>query len=461
MHRDSHATVSVHQDRADAIGLSVWSRNTRRVKDGSLSVGGVSVRELATRFGTPCFVLDEADFRSRCRDFRSAFRDGMVYYAGKAFLSRAVAAIAHQEGLGIDVCSAGELAIALAAGVPPMSVALHGNSKPAQELDRAVAAGVGRIIIDSGDEIGQLTAVARRRAVRPRVLIRVTPGIEAHTHDYVATAHDDQKFGFSLASGAAAAAIDAVLAEDVLELRGLHCHVGSQIFDTAAFELAAERLLRLQARTYGSGGRWLPELNLGGGFGIAYTAEDDPKAVPDLANDLRKIITQECATLQMPVPTLVVEPGRAIVGPAMLTLYRVGTVKPLPGLRSYVSVDGGMSDNIRTALYGATYTTTLAGRTSVAPPVLTRVVGKHCESGDIVVRDAYLPGDLRAGDLLAVAATGAYCRSMASNYNHTLRPPVIAVTGGQARAIVRRETEADLFALDLGPVGLAAGIIVS
>jgi diaminopimelate decarboxylase len=323
----------------------------------------------------------------------------------------------------------------------------HGDIHGATDDPRTTR--FGRIIIDSADEISRLTAVAQRRVVRPRVLIRVTPGIEAHTHDYIATAHDDQKFGFSLATGAAAAAVEAVLAENVLELRGLHCHIGSQIFDTSAYKLAAERLLRLQARVCASGGRWLPELNLGGGFGIHYTQDDDPTPLSDLALDLRKIITQECAALRRPVPTLVVEPGRAIIGPAMLTLYRVGTVKTLPGLRSYVSVDGGMSDNIRTALYGATYTAALAGRASIAPPTLTRIVGKHCESGDIVVRDAYLPDDIHPGDLLAVAATGAYCRSMASNYNHTLRPPVIAVTNARARVIVRRETEADLLALDV------------
>lgn len=429
---------------------TVWSRSTRRTTAGVLEVGGINVDKLADRFATPAFVLDVADFRSRCRDFRSAFGAGRVYYAGKAFLSRAVAVMAHEEGLGIDTCSPGELAVALSAGVPPESLASHGNNKSVDELDYAVRVGVGRIIVDSFEEIARLGAIARRRGVRPAVLVRVTPGIEAHTHDFVATAHDDQKFGFSLADGAADAAIRTIRKEDVLELAGLHCHVGSQIFEVAAFTLAAERLLELRARHGTPSGAWWPELNLGGGFGVAYTSDDDPVPVADVAAGLTATVDRECARHRMPVPTLIVEPGRAIVGPAMLTLYRVGTVKSLPGRRIYMSIDGGMSDNLRTALYGARYTVELAGRTSYAAPVRTRVVGMHCESGDIVVRDAWLPGDLHAGDLLAVAATGAYGRSMASNYNHVPRPPVIAVSDGQARAIVRRETHADLLALDLG-----------
>jgi len=392
------------------------------------------------------YVLDEADFRARCRAFRTAFAGADVYYAGKAFLCRAVARMIAEEGLGLDVCTGGELAVALAAGFPPAAIGLHGNNKSADELGRALDAGVGRIVLDSFDEIDRLTALARERHTRPAVHLRVTVGIEAHTHEYIATAHEDQKFGFSLGGGAAAAAVARILADGVLDLRGLHSHIGSQIFDTSAFELSARRVLGLSANL----GLRLPELDLGGGFGIAYTSQDDPATPEELAGNLSKIVEAECAALRLPTPRLSVEPGRAIVGPAMFTLYEIGTVKDVDGIRTYVSVDGGMSDNIRTALYDASYSATVASRASVAPPILARVVGKHCEAGDVVVKDEFLPADVRAGDLLAVPGTGAYCRSMASNYNHVPRPPVVAVADGTARLIVRRETEADLLALDVG-----------
>ncbi|WP_213456699.1 diaminopimelate decarboxylase [Rhizomonospora bruguierae] len=434
----------------NALVPQLWPRTVRRDAGGAVSVGGVSVRELVERFGTPAYVLDEEDLRTRCREFRSAFPDADVYYAGKAFLCRAVVRIVAEEGLSLDVCSGGELATALAAGMPPERIGLHGNNKSVAELARALDAGVGRIILDSFWEIDRLTALARERGVRPGVLIRVTVGVEAHTHEYIATAHEDQKFGFSIAGGAAFAAAAKVLDEGVLELRGLHSHIGSQIFDTGGFEVAARRVLDLQARIRDACGVELPELDLGGGFGIAYTTQDDPQPPGDLAKRLTKIVEDEAQALRLAVPRLSVEPGRAIVGPAMFTLYEVGTVKDVDGIRTYVSVDGGMSDNIRTALYGASYSATVAGRTSPAEPILARVVGKHCEAGDVVVQDEFLPADVTAGDLLAVPGTGAYCRSMASNYNHVPRPPVVAVRDGQARVIVRRETEDDLLALDVG-----------
>src|SRR5690348_15952677 len=281
-------------------------------------------------------------------------------------------------------------------------------------------------------------------------MVRVTVGVEAHTHEYIATAHEDQKFGFSLAGGAAAAAVDRILADGVLDLAGLHSHIGSQIFDTSGFEVAARRVLGLQAQIRDRHGVQLPELDLGGGFGIAYTTQDDPSPPGDLAANLLSIVEHECAAYRLDAPHLSVEPGRAIVGPAVFTLYEVGTVKDVDGIRAYVSVDGGMSDNIRTALYDASYSATVAGRVSAAPPILARVVGKHCESGDVVVKDEFLPADVQPGDLLAVPGTGAYCRSMASNYNHVPRPPVVAVSDGTARVIVRRETEDDLLALDVG-----------
>ncbi|MEV4813720.1 diaminopimelate decarboxylase [Micromonospora avicenniae] len=434
----------------NALVPELWPRNVRRGADGALAVAGLNVRDLAAEFGTPVYVLDEDDLRSRCRDFRAAFPDVDVYYAGKAFLCRAVVRMIDEEGLHLDVCSGGELAVALAAGMPAERIGFHGNNKSLAELTRAVDAGVGRIIVDSFAEIDRLTALARERGVRPRVLVRVTVGVEAHTHEFIATAHEDQKFGFSLAGGAAAAAAFKILDEDVLELRGLHSHIGSQIFDASGFEVSARRVLALQAQIRDARGVELPELDLGGGFGIAYTTQDDPAAPHDLAKRLRKIVDSECEAERLAVPQLSIEPGRAIVGPAMFTLYEVGTVKDVDGIRTYVSVDGGMSDNIRTALYDASYSATLASRASAAEPMLARVVGKHCESGDIVVKDEFLPADVQPGDLVAVPGTGAYCRSMASNYNHVPRPPVVAVRDGQARLIVRRETEEDLLALDVG-----------
>ncbi|MGC4772654.1 diaminopimelate decarboxylase [Micromonospora sp. DT44] len=434
----------------NALVPALWPRSVTRDADGAVAVAGLSVRDIAAEFGTPVYVLDEADLRSRCRDFRAAFPSEDVYYAGKAFLCRAVVRMIAEEGLHLDVCTGGELATALSAGMPPERIGFHGNNKSVAELGRALDAGVGRIIVDSFTEIDRLTALARERGVRPRVLVRVTVGVEAHTHEFIATAHEDQKFGFSLAGGAAANAAFKILDEDVLELRGLHSHIGSQIFDASGFEVSARRVLALQAQIRDARGVELPELDLGGGFGIAYTTQDDPATPQDLAKRLRKIVDSECAAENLAVPHLSIEPGRAIVGPAVFTLYEVGTVKDLDGLRRYVSVDGGMSDNIRTALYDASYSATLASRASDAAPLLARVVGKHCESGDIVVKDEFLPADVQPGDLVAVPGTGAYCRSMASNYNHVPRPPVVAVRDGQARLIVRRETEEDLLALDVG-----------
>lgn len=434
----------------NALVPQLWPRQVERGAGGALTVAGLDVRELAAGYGTPAYVLDEDDLRSRARDFRDAFPDVDVYYAGKAFLCRAVVRMIAEEGLHLDVCSGGELATALSAGMPAERIGFHGNNKSVAELTRALDAGVGRIILDSFTEIDRLTALARERGVRPGVLIRVTVGVEAHTHEFIATAHEDQKFGFSLAGGAAAAAAFRVIDEGVLDLRGLHSHIGSQIFDTSGFEVSARRVLALQAQIRDARGVELPELDLGGGFGIAYTTQDDPSPPAELAKRLRKIVDSECAAENLAVPHLSIEPGRAIVGPAVFTLYEVGTVKDVDGLRTYVSVDGGMSDNIRTALYDASYSATLAGRASTAEPLLARVVGKHCESGDIVVKDEFLPADVQPGDLVAVPGTGAYCRSMASNYNHVPRPPVVAVRDGRARLIVRRETEEDLLALDVG-----------
>jgi diaminopimelate decarboxylase len=434
----------------NALYEPVWPRGAAR-PDGVLTLGGMDVRDLAAQFGTPVLVTDEADVRSRAREYAEAFgSDAHVAYAAKAFCSRAVLRWVTDEGLGVDVCTGGELAVALSAGVNPALITLHGNNKLPVEIEQAVAAGVGHIVVDSFEEIARLAYHADLAGRRPRVLVRVTTGVEAHTHEFMATAHDDQKFGFSLSSGAADEAVRRVLALPVLEFAGLHSHIGSQIFDTGGFEVAARRVLELAARIHAEHGVAISELDLGGGFGIAYTPEDDAPEVKTLTASLRAIVTAQCAAIGLPEPRLTIEPGRGIIGPSTVTLYEVGTIKNVDGIRTYVSVDGGMSDNIRTALYDAEYTCVLASRSSDAPPMLARVVGRHCESGDIVVRHCYLPADLAPGDLLAVAATGAYCRSLASNYNHLPRPGVVAVRDGAARAIVRRETLDDLLRLDVG-----------
>jgi diaminopimelate decarboxylase len=491
----------------NALHPGIWPRGARR-SGGVLRLGGVDVRDLAAEFGTPLYVCDEEDVRSRCRDYLEAFGpEGRVFYAAKAFCSRAVLRWISSEGLGVDVCTGGELEVALSAGVPPEQITLHGNNKTLDELSRAVAAGVGHIVADSFEEIARLayltdpasrggqppqdpprsssrgdpsprtplgrdpsprtplgrdpfprTPLGRDPSpqtplappARPSVLVRVTTGVEAHTHEFMATAHDDQKFGFSLASGAADEAVRRVIACPGLSFAGLHSHIGSQIFDTAGFEVAAHRVVELAVRIRDEHGIEIAELDLGGGFGIAYTEEDDAPEVKELAQSLRDIVDGQCRLAGLARPRLTVEPGRGIVGPSTVSLYTVGTIKDVDGLRTYVSVDGGMSDNIRTALYDASYACALASRASDAPPMLSRVVGRHCESGDIVVRHAYLPSDLAPGDLLAVPATGAYCRSLASNYNHVPRPAVVAVGAGAARTIVRRETLDDLHSLDVG-----------
>ncbi|MGO9504133.1 MAG: diaminopimelate decarboxylase [Streptosporangiaceae bacterium] len=477
-HADMEPPERPPQPPADANALdpAIWPRTARRVR-GALELGGIDVRELAHDFGTPLFALDEDDFRGRCRDFHDAFgSDTSVFYAAKAFCCRGVLRWVSEEGLGVDVCTGGELEVALQAGVPPEMITLHGSNKLLSELERAVSVGVGHIVVDSLEEISRLAAIAARSTngrskdgrsgdgrsgdgrsgqgrsagKRPRVLVRVTTGVEAAAHEFVATAHDDQKFGFSLGSGAADEAVRRVLASPSLELAGLHSHIGSQIYDTAGFDVAAHRVLELAVRIRDQHGISISELNLGGGFGIAYTAGDDPADVKVIASSLRDIMATQCRLAGLPLPRLTVEPGRAIAGPGTVTLYAVGTVKNVDGLRTYVSVDGGMSDNIRTALYDADYTVVLASRESRAPLMLSRLVGRHCESGDIVVRNAWLPGDVAPGDLLAVAATGAYCRSMASNYNHVPRPGVVAVRDGTARVLLRRETTEDLLSLDAG-----------
>jgi diaminopimelate decarboxylase len=448
----------------DTLAPAVWPRGTRRGDDGVVTLAGVDVRDLAETYGTPLFAMDEADFRGRAAEFATAFGARSVHYAAKAFLCTEVARWVADEGLSLDVCSGGELAVALRAGFPAERITLHGNNKSVDELVAAVEAGIGCVVLDSFHEIARLDAIARERGVNAPVMIRLTVGVEAHTHEFIATAHEDQKFGFSIAEGAgattgsdAAEAARRVLKADSLSLVGLHSHIGSQIFDTEGFEVAAHRVVGFLGALHREHG---PEaltsvhtLDLGGGFGIAYRSDEDPVDVNRLADELRAIVARECASAGLDTPAIAVEPGRAIVGPGTVTLYEVGTLKDVPltgGTRRYVSVDGGMSDNIRTALYDAVYDCRLVSRSGEGEAVLSRVVGKHCESGDVVVRDCWLPADLAPGDLLAVAATGAYCYSMASSYNRLPRPAVVAVRDGVARAVLRRETVDDQFRLEVG-----------
>ena len=441
----------------------VWPASAVVGADGAMRVAGVDLRALAADHGTPAYVLDEADLRSRARAWREAWNDAFgaadVYYAGKAFLSVAVARWVHDEGLRIDTATGGELAVALRAGVPGEALGLHGNNKSDAELVAARDAGVGRVVIDSMAEIDRVAAVAAEGwggdpTRRAPVMVRVTTGVHAGGHEYIATAHEDQKFGLSVAGGQALAALEAVLDRPELELLGIHSHIGSQILDPAGFTLAARTVLALRSQLAALTGVLVEEVDLGGGFGVAYLPGEVPLDPVRIAKDVAATVADACAELGTPQPRISIEPGRSIVGPSTLTLYTVGTVKPVTlddgTVRTYVSVDGGMSDNLRPALYGARYHAALVSRTSDAAPVRARVVGKHCESGDIVVHDVDLPGDVAAGDLLAVPVTGAYGRSMASNYNLVPRPPVVTVADGASRVLVRRETVDDLLALDQG-----------
>ncbi|MEV3902010.1 diaminopimelate decarboxylase [Mycobacterium sp. NPDC050551] len=445
---------------ADVLELApnVWPRNAVRGADGVVSIAGVPVTGIAAEFGTPVFVIDEDDFRSRCRDIATAFGGGdNVRYAAKAFLCGEIARWIDEEGLSLDVCSGGELAVALRAGFPPERIALHGNNKSVDELTAAVAAGVGHVVVDSMIEIERLDEIAGRHGVVQDVLVRVTVGVEAHTHEFISTAHEDQKFGLSLASGAAMTGVRRVFQAGNLRLVGLHSHIGSQIFDVAGFEIAAHRVIGLLRDVVAEFGvdktAQIATVDLGGGLGISYLPQDDPPPMKVLADRLLAIVGEESAAVGLPAPRLVVEPGRAIAGPGTITLYRVGTTKDVAvsatAHRRYVSVDGGMSDNIRTSLYGAEYDVRLISRISDAAPTLSRVVGKHCESGDIVVRDAWMSDDVAPGDLVGVAATGAYCYSMSSRYNMLARPAVVAVRDGRARLILRRETVEDLLSLEV------------
>jgi diaminopimelate decarboxylase len=428
------------------LAAGIWPHTARLEHDGEVSVGGVRLSALAARYGTPAFVFDEADVRHRCRAYAATLPGAEIAYAGKAFLCRAMAAWIAQEGLSLDVCSAGEIAVARAVEFPAERLILHGNAKTPADLEASFRYGVGRIVVDSLPEVARIAALAPRGQ---RVLVRVTPGIDAHAHWAVATGTEDQKFGFSLSSGAAAEAIRRVVAHPSLQLTGLHCHLGSQLTDLSAYEGAARKLLGLMAAVRARHGLVLRELNLGGGHAVPYVAGEAGFDLTGFAARIRRVLTAECGRLRLPVPRLVIEPGRALVNQSMVTLYRVLAVKHAAGGRTFVAVDGGMSDNPRPELYGARYSVHPVRPSPVRPKLVT-VVGRYCEAGDILAADVPLPGDVRPGDLLAVPGTGAYNHSMASNYNLVGRPPVIAVRNGAARPLIRRETSSDLLVRDIG-----------
>ncbi|MFB6517262.1 diaminopimelate decarboxylase [Streptomyces sp. NPDC056401] len=433
---------------AGADELSIWPASTTPLPHGGLAVGGVSLTDIADRFDTPAYVLDEAEVRESCRTYRDAFPDSDVLYAAKAFLSRAMVRWVREEGLGLDVCSAGELELAVTAGFPPERIVLHGNAKSPRDLETALRLGVGRIVIDGPSEIARIAAAVGTEG-HQKVMVRVVPGVSAGGHDKIRTGTDDQKFGLSLTDGGAQHAIARILSQPQLELTGLHCHIGSQITEVKPYVVALRRMVGLMARIRDAHGVVLPELDMGGGHGVAYRPGEPALDLTALARRLRAELVEGCAAARLTVPRLLVEPGRAVVGPAGVALYRVLAVKHT-GEKVFVAVDGGMSDNPRPALYGVRYAPRLVGRHSTAGPCTATVVGRHCEAGDVLAADAELPGDIHPGDLLAVPVAGAYQLSMASGYNMVGRPPVIAVHEGTARMLVRRETLADFRSRDVG-----------
>ena len=442
----------------------IWPKSANRNNDGALVISGLDVRDISQKYPTPLFVLDETDLINRVQKYMKSFskashgskltKETKIFYASKAFTSSLFIKLIVNEGMGVDVATEGELRVALAGGCKPENIVFHGNNKSVEELAFAIDKKVGLFAVDSFFEIARLAQLAIDKNVKPNVLVRVTAGIEAHTHEFVATAHEDQKFGFSLAAGDADEAVRRIVKDENLHLVGLHSHIGSQIFDNKGFEIAATRLAELALRIAKEHNVQIEMLNLGGGMGIAYIDSDAPLAIEQMSSELVDIVYKLFTTNGLAMPQLAFEPGRAIVGPSMITLYTVGTTKKIElengEKRTYVAVDGGMSDNIRTALYGAQYSVTLASRLSKAEPMLSRIVGKHCESGDIIVRDCYLPEDLVPGDLIAVAATGAYNRSMSSQYNLVTRPGVISVNNNKITELLRKETYDDVFITDPG-----------
>jgi diaminopimelate decarboxylase len=411
--------------------------DSAEVVAGRLQIGGCDLLDLAAEFGTPLFVYDEEQLRARCREAVSVFGDG-VAYATKAFLCGAMARLAHEEGMCLDVATGGEMHVALHAGVPADRLVLHGNNKSMAELRMAVESGVGRIVVDSFDELDRLDALAAETGLAPKVLLRLTPGVKAETHDYIATGQDDSKFGFTVSTGAAAAAIQRARSSDAVDLVGVHAHIGSQVFVVSSFAKAAAVIAEVAA-PYD-----LSEMSVGGGLGVPYVADERAPSITEWGT----AVLEACAAAGV-TATVSAEPGRSIAAAAAVTLYEVGTIKRLPDIRTYVSVDGGMSDNPRPVLYGSGYEAFLPRAVEADRDDTVTIVGKHCESGDVLVRDAAVPSDLAVGDILGTAVTGAYGHSMGSNYNKVPRPPVVFAAHGDARLVVRRETFDDLTRLDV------------
>jgi diaminopimelate decarboxylase len=417
--------------------------------NGRVSIAGVDLAALAEEFGTPLFVYDEDDMRARCRAYKEAFGAGAAY-ASKAFLCVAMAKLVHEEGLHLDVATGGELHVALHAGFPAERIVFHGNNKSTAELEQALAAGVGRIVVDSSDEITRLEALVNAGAPAPAVHVRVTPGVEAHTHEFIETGTEASKFGFALDLGNALAAAQHIATNSPLRFAGIHCHIGSQIFRLDSFQRAVEKMVGLIAAIEERTGALVSELNIGGGLGVRYLHDDAPPSIPEYAGIIHEAVAKALADAGVRSrPMLLTEPGRSISAVAGITLYTVGTVKVIEGVRTYVAIDGGMSDNMRPLTYGAVYETFLPARATAERPLTASIAGKHCEQGDVIVTEARLPADVAVGDILATPVTGAYCHSMASNYNKVTRPAVVFVRDGTARLVVRRESPEDLVRLDI------------
>ena len=426
-----------HEPSSDPVGMHLLPDSAAIGEDGGLIIGGCSVADLAEEFGTPLFIYDEGHLRSRVREAVTAFGPG-VAYASKAFLCKAMAELVHEEGMDLDVSTAGEFHVAIAAGVPARHLIFHGNNKSIEELRTVISAGVNRIIVDSFDEMDRLDTLHEEGLPTPDVLIRITPGIEAHTHEFISTGRDDSKFGFTVSTGLAKTAIERAMSSDSMNLRGIHAHIGSQVFRVDSFAKSAEVIAAVGA-PYG-----LEEVSVGGGLGVPYVAGEESFSIGEWASVVHDALAASGVTARVTA-----EPGRSIAAAAAITVYTVGTIKALEDVRTYVAVDGGMSDNPRPVLYGSGYEAFLPARPAADRDMRVRVVGKHCESGDVLVREAQIPRDTQVGDLLATPVTGAYGHSMGSNYNAVTRPPVVFCTNGNARLVVRRETLDDLLSRDV------------
>lgn len=420
-----------------AIPLSLLPDTAEVLPDGSLAIGGCRVLDVVAEFGTPVFIYDETHLRARCREAVTAFGPGRAVYATKAFLCKAMARLAYDEGMLLDVASGGEMYVALAAGVPGAALTFHGNNKSVDELRAAITNGVRRIVVDSFDELDRLDSLHAEGLPVPKVLARITPGVHAHTHEFIATGQDDSKFGFNLGNGDAHRAVDRMRSSSSVDLVGVHCHIGSNVFAASNFAKAAEVMAGFAVPLD------LPELVLGGGLGVAYVEGEEAPSITQWAN----VLLDACAALGVR-SRVSVEPGRAIVADAAITVYTIGTIKHIPDVRTYIAVDGGMSDNPRPVLYGSGYEAFLPADVAAPRTLPGRLVGKHCESGDVLIFDALLPAKTTVGDILATPVTGAYGRSMASNYNMLTRPPVVFVGDGRSRAVMRRETMEDLVRCD-------------